>query len=294
MMHLTTNHSCFWRKRWLEWMQMKRNQSQHIIHNVGIVCPDDWTLERRNMGFNCARLSHKDYFLMNDNCDSFIPNIGTPASDESSIAKPTVMDVFVEPGTVCDTIVGFENKLRPGIAVVHCQMETKTVMIRRLENERVELLRASSHSHSHSHSQFGSRSGSLRRVPLLCDRMEYDCCTVGILFPALFRWLAKIMFRCNILPRHRLSHRYRRTGENRFRDLCVNRLSGTGDRLVKLKGDSLQSLESKLRVCPLSGHTNQCIAFRPNTLQNFNLPDGIKQPTMNGDVCEMGFYSPLK
>jgi polyhydroxyalkanoate synthesis regulator phasin len=87
---------------------------------------------------------------------------------------------------------------------------------------------------------------------------------------------------------------------SQIRDVTVNRIADTeavlaeacqpGDLVLKVKGASVQSWHSKLRVYQSSGRNYQCVAFGPDVLPNFNVSGYIRQCQMKGDVLEVELY----
>jgi hypothetical protein len=89
--------------------------------------------------------------------------------------------------------------------------------------------------------------------------------------------------------------------ENRITDRSVMQVSDTeavlaedckpGDQILKLRGESVASWPSKLKMEFPSRRNFQCIAFGRNSLPNFNLSPCICRCRVKGDVLEVELYS---
>jgi hypothetical protein len=94
------------------------------------------------------------------------------------------------------------------------------------------------------------------------------------------------------------------TISTRVTDLSVNRVDATdaqlaepckvGDKVLKLKGDSVSSWPSKLKVYAPSGRNYQCVAFGPDKLPNFQLSPCISRCQMNDNVLEVELYEGVR
>jgi hypothetical protein len=92
--------------------------------------------------------------------------------------------------------------------------------------------------------------------------------------------------------------------DNQITARSVTRVSGTeavlaedcksGDRVLKLKGESVASWPSQVTMDIISGRNYQCIAFGPDNLPNFNLSSDISQCRMNGNILEVELYAALE